>query len=287
MKNVERDMKKALSDFKPDTGLQAQLAKAHHLTKEGAFALIRFIDTIVSIPGWIGKYHQAMEETDGDMHASIRAADSAINMAIGSGLPFDATAIMRHKYLSMFAFFFSFAVHQQESMAVAAEARRYGAISTMDYIHSRLLLWIFPSIGTTMMYYVLVNGGAGDEEKRKDLLKSLMIDLMSYRTMGLPFTRDIVTALSRGIKGERSVATAKVPTIEGFTILLRSAFATGRAISQWDEKSINMLILAICESISLWSNVPFTQVYKRIQKGLEAMRRGEGWAGSLFIPPKQ
>lgn len=288
--NIERDAKRQIRDFKIN-GIEIR-GKTYQYNDvvESGFAMIKFVDTVVSTPAWYGKYQSEMDK-HGDVGKAVASADAAVNKAIGSGLSIDTTQFTRHPLLSMIAPFMSFAAVQQEVLATEREAWKSGKINTSEFLYGNLMTWVMPAVMSTFLQGVLMYGlwgalGGGDRKREKDLW-DYTTDLLSYRLMGIPVVRDVYNAFLTGAEGKAPVTSARIPVTEGYKMLLQMGERTGRVAHDGSEKSVNNLIWSTSELASMVSGVPVARVYDKWQRGKKDIENGNGWAANYFIPQEK
>ena len=259
-------------------------------TKSLAFAGIRFIDAIVSLPGWWGKYNAEIEK-HGDIKKATEAADAAIGKYLGSGLSIDLTGFQRHPFWSLMAPFMSFSATQQENLQVSWEAWRNDKISTSEFLNENLMTWLAPAVMSTFLQAMLMYGimgalGGGDDDKRKKSKWDYFSDIVSYRLMGLPFIRDAWNAVELAAENKRP-STARMPITEPFSMALKTVYSGVKVMTDHDEKSVKAAMWSAAELASLASGVPATRIYERWQKGTKQIENGTGWWGNHFVPQEK
>lgn len=288
--NMENDFKKMVKNFKKSEWSNITIkGKVYSIAdiEDAGWAFIRFVDSVVSLPGWWGKYNAEMD-AHGNIQKAIDAADSDINKALGSGLPIDQTYFQRHQFLSLLANFMSFCATQQEVLAIEREAWRAGKTSFGDYLHANLMFFIMPAIMSTflkgtIMYGIMGAIGIGDEEKDKNTSEDYLIDLAGYRIFGLPFIRDVYGATIQAIENKTPITAVRMPIMEMYKMVLQVAYQTGK-IMDGTESAMSSLMWTLFELTSAWAGVPVSRIVYRWNKGLEDIEDGTGWAGNVLVP---
>ena len=288
--NFERDAKRQMRDFKIH-GLEINGKRYSYDDAQSlGFAGIRFIDTLVSLPGWWGRYNAEMEQ-HGDVQKSVEAADAAINRAIGSGLPIDQTEWTRHPFFSLLNPFMSFAAVQQEVLATEREAWKNGKISTGDFLYGQLMTWLMPAVMSTFLQGALMYGlvgalGGGDDKKKKGAMDYLT-DLISYRLMGLPFVRDIYNAVIQGVEKKAPVTAARMTITEAWKMILQLGQRFGRVANDGSEKASKALAWTAAEVVSFMAGIPASRLYDKWMKGQRNIENGSGWWANHFVPQEK
>ena len=286
--NVERDLKSQLRDFTLH-GMEINGKRYNYDdVKSLGFAAIRFIDGVVSLPAWWGKYHEGLE-THGDMQKAIEAADAAVNQALGSGLSVDSTGFGRHRFFSLLAPFMSFASTQQEVLATERTAWKEGKMTTPEFLYGQLMTWVMPAVMSTFMQGALMYGlvaalGGGDDKKKKDVMDYLT-DLISYRLMGIPFIRDFYNAILQGFEKKAPITSARMPVTEAYKMAQQLAYRVGNV--DGSEKTTKAVMWAAAEVVSLYAGIPASRIYERWMKGQKNIENGSGWWGNHFIPQEK
>jgi len=289
--NIERDLKKQVRDFKID-GFEVN-GKRYNLedVQSIGWAGVRFIDTLVSLPAWWGKYNAEVEK-HGDIQLAIEAADAAVNKALGSGLAIDATGIGRHKFFSLLAPFMSFASTQQEVLATETAAWKEGKMTTTDWLYGQMMVWILPAMMSTFLQGALMYGlvaalGGGDDDKKRKGMMDYATDLISYRLMGIPFVRDVFNAVTQGLENKAPITSARMPITEAYKMIQQLAFRVGNFADDANGKRTKALAWAAAELSSLASGIPATRIYQRWMKGTKQIESGDGWWMNHFIPQEK
>lgn len=289
--NIERDLKKQVRDFKID-GFEVN-GKRYNLedVQSIGWAGVRFIDTLVSLPAWWGKYNAEVEK-HGDIQLAIDAADAAVNKALGSGLAIDATGIGRHKFFSLLAPFMSFASTQQEVLATETAAWKEGKMTTTDWLYGQMMIWILPAMMSTFLQGALMYGlvaalGGGDDDKKRRGMMDYATDLISYRLMGIPFVRDVFNAVTQGLENKAPITSARMPITEAYKMIQQLAFRVGNFADDANGKRTKALAWAVAELSSLASGIPATRIYQRWVKGTKQIESGDGWWMNHFVPQEK
>ena len=288
--NIERDLKKQTRSFNIDGIMIGGKQYTLEDVQSVGWAGIRFIDTVVSLPAWWGKYNAEMNH-HGDMTKAVTAADTAVNKALGSGLAIDTTGIGRHKFFALLAPFMSFASTQQEVLASEREAWKEGKMTTTDFVYGQLMVWIFPAMASTFIQGALMYGlasafGGGDERKRKSSMDYLT-DLISYRLMGIPFIRDMFNWANQGFEKKAPVTSARMPVTEAWKMMGDLAYRVGNWAEEGTEKRTKAIAWSLAEMASLMSGIPASRIYQRWDKGTKQIESGTGNWANHFIPQEK
>ncbi len=285
--NIERDLKKQVREFKMDgitiAGRKFNLEDVQAV----GWAGVRFIDTVVALPAWWGRYNAEIEK-HGDVQKAVEAADAAINKALGSGLAIDATGIGRHSFFSLLAPFMSFAATQQEVLATETEAWKEGKMSTTDWLYGQLMVWALPAMASTFLQGALMYGltsalGGGDDDKKKGWM-DYATDLVSYRLMGIPFVRDLSNAIIQGVEGKAPITSARMPVTEAYKMVQQLFYRAGNLAEEVNEQRTKAVAWAMADLASLAAGIPATRIYQRWMKGTKQIELGDGWWVNHFVP---
>jgi len=293
--NIQREMRQKLLNFEAESKYSVNIDGENYSFEDlesVGFAGIRLIDTLVAVPGWWGKYNAEMK-AHGNAKKAVSAADDAINKALGSGLAIDTTQAMRSPITGLITPFMSFAATQEESMRTDWEAYKAGKIDMQEFAYRQLMTWIAPAVMSTFLKGVVMYGIMGaiglrrdDKEQNQDTM-DYVLDLASYRLMGMPLFRDFGNAFIYKYGAPGRKAAIRLPTMQFWDMIATTLGYGGDLAYTQDRRSSERFLWSLAELASFSSGVPVTQVYRRIRRGLDQIKKGQtglGGVGNLFIP---
>lgn len=216
---LDRDIRDQLRNL---TGQNSKWAQAQRF----AFHGIAIMDTVVTVPTWMGAYRQALDEGASEETARLEA-DAAVRMTQGAGGAKDLAAIQRNnelaKSLTMFYSYFNVLYNRMRDMG-----RDVQEIRDMPRFLSRVFFTVMvPAVVADLM---LGRGPDDDEDPAAWTIRKVLL----YPMMSIPVLRDVVSAMDSGFDYRFS------PMATVFEKIGKAATATGKLVQgdiEWGEYS--------------------------------------------------
>lgn len=171
----DREIEAAYGKFDP---------AASQAMKDAFFALISALDMSSAYPTWTAAYKIGIDKF-GMEGKAIEYADMIVRKTQATANPKDFAGVQRggelKKILTMFYTFFS---SMQNQMMERRGQFREGTINIVDYVKSWWWNVIFPAVVSDII-----------KERRLLSPKETAVSIITYRAAGLPFVRDVVSAM--------------------------------------------------------------------------------------------
>jgi hypothetical protein len=219
---LDRDIRDQLRNLTGQTSGYAQVQRF-------AFHGIAIMDTMVTVPTWMGAYRQALDEGASEETALLEA-DAAVRMTQGAGGAKDLAAIQRNnelaKSVTMFYSYFSVLYNRMRDMG-----RDVQEIRDMPRFLSRVFFTVM--VPAVLGELILGRGPDDDEDPAAWTIRKVLL----YPMMAIPVLRDVVSSIDSGYDYRFS------PLANVFDKIGKAATATGKAIEgdmEWGEYSVRV-----------------------------------------------
>jgi len=219
---LDRDIRDQLRNLTGQTSGYAQVQRF-------AFHGIAIMDTMVTVPTWMGAYRQALDEGASEETARLEA-DAAVRMTQGAGGAKDLAAIQRNnelaKSVTMFYSYFSVLYNRMRDMG-----RDVQEIRDMPRFLSRVFFTVM--VPAVLGELILGRGPDDDEDPAAWTIRKVLL----YPMMAIPVLRDVVSSIDSGFDYRFS------PLANVFDKIGKAATATGKAIEgdlEWGEYSLKV-----------------------------------------------
>ena len=219
---LDRDIRDQLRNLTGQTSGYAQIQRF-------AFHGIAIMDTMVTVPTWMGAYRQAIDEGASE-ETAILEADAAVRMTQGAGGAKDLAAIQRNnelaKSVTMFYSYFSVLYNRMRDMG-----RDVQEIRDMPRFLSRMMFTVM--VPAVLGELILGRGPDDDEDPAAWTIRKVLL----YPMMSVPVLRDVVSSIDSGFDYRFS------PLASVFDKIGKAAAATGKMIEgdmEWGEYSVKV-----------------------------------------------
>lgn len=219
---LDRDIRDQLRNLTGQTSGYAQVQRF-------AFHGIAIMDTMVTVPTWLGAYRQAIAEGASE-ETAILEADAAVRMTQGAGGAKDLAAIQRNnelaKSVTMFYSYFSVLYNRMRDMG-----RDVQEIRDMPRFLSRMMFTVM--VPAVLGELILGRGPDDDEDPAAWTIRKVLL----YPMMSVPVLRDVVSSIDSGFDYRFS------PLASVFDKIGKAATATGKMIEgdmEWGEYSVKV-----------------------------------------------
>lgn len=219
---LDRDIRDQLRNLTGQTSGYAQIQRF-------AFHGIAMMDTMVTVPTWMGAYRQAIDEGASE-ETAILEADAAVRMTQGAGGAKDLAAIQRNnelaKSVTMFYSYFSVLYNRMRDMG-----RDVQEIRDMPRFLSRMMFTVM--VPAVLGELILGRGPDDDEDPAAWTIRKVLL----YPMMSVPVLRDVVSSIDSGFDYRFS------PLASVFDKIGKAAAATGKMIEgdmEWGEYSVKV-----------------------------------------------
>lgn len=206
---LDRDIRDQLRNLTGQNSAYAQVQRF-------AFHGIAIMDTMVTVPTWMGAYRQALDEGANEETARLEA-DAAVRLTQGAGGAKDLAAIQRNnelaKSVTMFYSYFSVLYNRMRDMG-----RDVQEIRDMPRFLSRVF---FTVMAPAVLGELILGRGPDDDE---DPAAWTIRKVLLYPMMSVPVLRDVVSAIDSGFDYRFS------PMANVFDKIGKAATATGKVI---------------------------------------------------------
>ena len=206
---LDRDIRDQLRNL---TGQNSAYANVQRF----AFHGIAIMDTMVTVPTWMGAYRQSLDEGANEETARLEA-DAAVRLTQGAGGAKDLAAIQRNnelaKSVTMFYSYFSVLYNRMRDMG-----RDVQEIRDMPRFLSRVF---FTVMAPAVLGELILGRGPDDDE---DPAAWTIRKVLLYPMMSVPVLRDVVSAIDSGFDYRFS------PMANVFDKIGKAATATGKVI---------------------------------------------------------
>lgn len=210
--NRDRDLRDKLRLLE---GREDFLAKVQETALRG----IAWADMMVSLPTWLGAYHQAIDG-GADVDTAVKAGDRAVRLSQGAGGAKDLAAVMARsdtlmRLLTMFYTPFNALYNRLRDIGHDVNGVR-------DVPRAALRLWWVWIVPAVMGEILAGHGPDDDEEPDEWALKAIAL----YPSLAVPFVRDVVSG-SFGDFGYQLSPAAQVGASVATTIKKATGVAAG------------------------------------------------------------
>lgn len=198
--NIDRDMRANMKRFTGKEGVQPAVARF-------AFKGIAMFDLAVTLPTWLGAYHQGLDQKMTEQEA-IYYADKMVRDTQGAGASKDLSSIQNgNEFLRWMTMFFSYAnVLYNAQLGLWTDAR-YGKMTPKLFaslMHQLLYLMIIPPLLSA-----LITGNGPDDDEDWTLWAARNVGFGAFQ--GLPFLRDVAGAAKNAVEGKFSSGVKLTP----------------------------------------------------------------------------
>lgn len=252
--NMDRDIRAQLRQM---TGQNSLMTQAQRF----AFHGIAIMDTMVTVPTWMGAYRKAIDDGKSDEVARLEG-DAAVRLTQGAGGPKDLAAVSRNnelmKSLTMFYSYFSTLYARMRDMGRGVES-----ISDMPKFLARSF---FVVMIPAFLGDLIVGRGPDDEE---DYPQWLARKILLYPMMSIPLLRDVIASIDTGYDYKFT------PLASGLEKLTKLGKQAAKAVSdeaelEWDKFAVNA-----AETAGYLFGVPGTAQMSATGKYLWRVEEGE------------
>jgi hypothetical protein len=207
--NIDRDMRANMKRFTGKEGIRPSVARF-------AFKGIALFDLAVTLPTWLGAYHQGLGQKMTEQEA-IYYADKTVRDTQGAGGNKDLSSLQNgSEAWKMFTMFGSYAnVLYNAQLGLWTDAR-YGKMTAKRFaalMHQFLYLMIIPPLLSA-----LVVGNGPDDDEDWVLWAARNVGFGAFQ--GVPFLRDASNAAKNTIEGKFSGGVKLAPVAGIFDSLL-------------------------------------------------------------------
>lgn len=245
MRNRVSNMDRDIRDMGKHLGARSALSAVD----QTYFAVIGLGDAMVSMPTWLGAYHQGLDLFQGDEAKAIAHADRTVRMSQGSGAPKDLAAVQRGSELHrMFTMFYSyFAV--LNNMLRRTKQNTRGMADAPRAALSFLYLVVIPAVLTDL----IVGRGPEDDD---EWLSWAAGKIVTYPLMSMVLLRDLAQVVSSLSTGEPTFGYRLSPVADAFAKLADTMVQAQQG--EIDES----LVRSVTGALGIWLKLPTNQVWK-------------------------
>lgn len=185
--NLDRDIRQTLKSMTGQQSLKDRYNRA-------AFKGLAFMDTMISIPTWLGAYQQAMAE-HGDSERAVAEADRVVRLKLMSGNPKDLVAVQRdNEFMKLITMFLGDASSGYNMMRNAGhKAKGLGGFVT-QFTPAAMIVMFGAILGD------LLKGQGPDDDEDEVTWTLRKAALAPFQT--IPMLRDGVRALDAKLAGK-------------------------------------------------------------------------------------
>lgn len=183
---LDRDVREGILALKDFTKKASQV-------KRFAYYGIAMADRMVTVPTWLGAYHEHLEAHPQDEQGAIANADRVVRLSQGSGAIKDMARVQRgSEFQKLFTMFYSyFSALYSRSRNLTRDIRR-ASVQDVPHLAARALFLI--AVPAVMGELLTGRGPDDDESWSKWAVKRMLL----YPFMAVPGLRDAVSVLDSG-----------------------------------------------------------------------------------------
>ena len=187
--NLDRDIREKMQNMLGDTSNMAKFNRA-------GYAAFGVMDTVVSVPSWLGAYREGLAKHDNNHNLAVKEADRVIELTLQSGEAMDLVGMQRNSpYLKLFSMFagdgvscYNLVRHLGNNVTDVGSAAKLGGAVLLTMVTANILA-------------DLISGRGPREDQGEDWPTWLARQAVLGPLRSFPVIRDVATALDTKMFG--------------------------------------------------------------------------------------